>query len=140
RFTHRVALHLEVDPHDFPHLRVVVDQQHERAARGLAGSRPVEERLEVDALIAPMAARRVEGWDAAEVGPLADRALGYAEELRRLAEVQPLALAAGGPPRIRRHPLESTQTCRFFTPDPIIKALLLTQGCRSSARAASAGG
>ena len=58
-----------------------------------AGAGAVEERLEVAAPVAPVAAGRVEGRHAALVGPLADRRLGHAEELGRLAERQPVGLA-----------------------------------------------
>ena len=37
----------------------------------------------------------VEGRDSSDVGPLPDRALGDAQEFRRLAERQPIVLAGG---------------------------------------------
>src|SRR5205814_6444433 len=95
RLADGVALHLEVDADDLAHLRVVVDEQDEGTARGLAGTRALEERLEVGALVAAVPARRIEGRHAAHVGPLADGALGDAEELGRLAERQPVAVASG---------------------------------------------
>src|SRR5439155_3417813 len=98
RLADGIALHLEVDPHDFADLRVVVDEQHERAARRLSGPRTLEEGLEVTALVPAMPAGGVEGRDAADVGPFPDRALRDAQELRRLAERQPVALAGSSPP------------------------------------------
>src|SRR6478672_3296957 len=94
-----VALHFEVDPHDLAHLRVVVHEQYERAARGLARTAALEERLEVVTLVAAMAAGGVEGRHAADVGPLADRALGDAEEFCRLPEGQPVVLTGSRSPR-----------------------------------------
>ena len=74
---------------------VVVDHEDERALvfshRGLTG----RGRLEVTPPVAPVAAGRVERRDAALVGPLADGRLGDAEELRGLAERQPVRLAVG---------------------------------------------
>ena len=85
-----VALELEVHADELAHLLVVVDEQDERAGlRPAARAGAVEERLEVGAPVAPVAARRVERGHAALVGPLADRALGDAEEPGRLAEREP---------------------------------------------------
>jgi len=88
-----VALGLEMDAHVLSQRRVVVDDQDERAGPRLAaGARPLEERVEVAAPVPAVAARRVEGGHAAEVRPLADRALRDAEVLRRLAQGQPVGL------------------------------------------------
>ena len=94
RLADRVALHLEVDAHELAQARVVVDDEHERARPLAAGAGAVEEQLEVAAAVAAVAARRVERRHAALVGPLADRRLGDAEELGRLAERQPVGLAS----------------------------------------------
>src|SRR5439155_23142831 len=90
-----VALHLEIDAHGLPDLRFVIDDQDEGPPGRLAGARSLEERLQVTALVTPVPPRRVERRDAAEIGPLPDGALGNAEELRRLSERQPVALAGG---------------------------------------------
>ena len=110
RFADRVALHLEVDAHHLADLGIVVDEQNKRAARRLARPRPLEERLEVAALVAPVAAGRIESRNPPEIRPFADRALRDAEKLRRLAQGQPVAVAASGPPCVGRHTRESTQT------------------------------
>src|SRR5207247_8453183 len=89
----------------FAHLWVVVDEEHQRTARGLAGARTFEERLEVGAFVPAVATRRIEGRHAPDVGPLPDRALRNAEKLRRLAEREPIAVTACRPPGVlRRHP------------------------------------
>ena len=75
--------------------RVVVDDEDERAGRRSARARAVDEQLEVAAPEAAVAARRVERGHPALVGPLADRRLGDAEELRRLPERQPVRLDVG---------------------------------------------
>ena len=95
----RVALHLEVDAHVLAHPLVVVDDQDDRpsaAAAGRARTGAIEEAVEVAPLVAAVAARRVKGRHAPLVGPLADRALGDAEVLGRLAEGQPVRLAGRG--------------------------------------------
>src|SRR5207253_10610061 len=97
-FADGVALHLQIDANELPHLRVVVDQQDERAAGGLARTRPVEKSLQVASLVAAMATRRVESRHPPEVGPLPDRALSNPEELRGLPEREPVALARGCTP------------------------------------------
>src|SRR4030095_1957839 len=81
-----VPLELEVDPDELPHARVVVDDEDDRAEllAPRAGAR--DERLEVRAAVAAMPARRVEGRHAPEIRPLADRRVGAAGGLRRLAE------------------------------------------------------
>ena len=94
RLLHVVALPLELDPDELAHPLVVVDEQDGRARLLAARARAGEERLEIAAPEAPVAAGRVEGRDAALIRPLADRALGDAEEARGLAEGQPLGLAA----------------------------------------------
>src|SRR5207237_9723825 len=65
----------------------------------LARAGPFEERVEVGAAVAAVAAGCVEGRDAAEVGPLADRALGHAEVFRGLPEREPFRLSRGRAPR-----------------------------------------
>ena len=105
-----VALELEVDADELAHLVVVVDEQDERAGlRRAARAGAVEERLEVGAAVAAVAAGRVEGGHAALVGPFADRALRDAEEAGRLPERQPLAVVSGC--AIAR---ESGQSFRFL--------------------------
>ena len=99
----RVPLDLEVDPHVLAEARVVVDDEDERAGGGTARPRPLEERLEVAPPVAPVAARRVERGHAALVGPLPDRRLSDAEELRSLAERQPVRLGRRRPPARVRH-------------------------------------
>src|SRR5262249_26316258 len=101
-FAYGVALDLEVHPHVLAQTGVIVDDEHERPA-GLA-RRPgaVDEELEVAPSVAPVATRRVEGRDPALVRPLADRRLCDPEELGRLAEGEPLGLAAGLPAVRRR--------------------------------------
>ena len=59
-------------------------------ARARTGA--LEELVEVGAPVAAVSARRVEGRNAALVGPFADRALRDAEVLRGLAEGQPVRL------------------------------------------------
>ena len=109
---HGVALELEVDADELAHLLVVVDEQDERARlRPAAGAGAVEERLEVGAAVAAVAAGRVEGRHAALVRPLADRALGDAEEPGRLPEREPLAVVSV------RHRRESGQSFRFLHQD-----------------------
>ena len=94
RLLHVVALALELEPDELAHPLVVVDEQDASGRLLAARARAGEERLEVAAAEPAMAAGRVEGRDAALVRPLADRALGDAEEPRRLPERQPLGLAA----------------------------------------------
>src|SRR4029077_20027016 len=118
-----VALPLELDPQDLAHPLVVVDEQHGRA--GLLPSRPRagEERLEIAAAVPAVASRGVEGGDAALIRPLADRALGDAEEACGLPERQPLGIAAGCVTGIT-HAWKLTKTPTFYTwmcplrPDP----------------------
>ena len=91
---HRVALHLEVDADVFAHPRVVVDDQHQRTLLGRAArAGTVEEVVEICAAVATVPTGGVEGGHTALVRPLADRALGDAEEFRGLAERQPVGLA-----------------------------------------------
>jgi hypothetical protein len=94
---HGVALHLEVHPDVLPQAWIVVDDQDDRArARGGVRSGALEEGIEVTAPVAAVAAGRVEGGHAPLVRPLADRALGHAEVLRRLSEGEPIRLAGRG--------------------------------------------
>ena len=93
--THRVALELEIHPHELADLVVVVDEQDERARlRAPARSRTVEERLQVGAPVATVTARGVEGRHPALIRPFANRALGNPEETGRLPEREPLAVVA----------------------------------------------
>ena len=77
-----------------------------------ARARAVEEGLEVAAPVAAVAAGRVEGRHAALIGPLADRRLGDAEELRRLAERQPVRLARRSASARVASRRKSIQSCR----------------------------
>ena len=54
-------------------------------------ARPGQERLEVGALEATMAAGRVEGWETSAVRPLAHGRLGRTEKCGSLAEGEPLS-------------------------------------------------
>ena len=124
RLAHLVALGLEIDADVLAQPRVVVDDQDERSADVAGAGAPprpgaVEELVEVGAAVATVAAGRVEGRDAAEVGPLAHRALRDAEVLRGLAECQPLGLRrAGALLALKRHRTETTQTCSYLKPRP----------------------
>ena len=75
-----------------------------------------EELVEVPAAVAAVAAGRVEGGNAALIGPLPDRALRDAEVLRGLAEGQPVRFRRRRPaPRevtISHSASKSTQSCR----------------------------
>src|SRR5205085_4333621 len=99
RLDHRVALDLQVDPHDLADLRIVVDDEDERPARRLPRARAFEERVEVSAPVSAMPSGRVERRHAPEVGPLADRALRDAEVLGGLPERQPFGIPSGSPAR-----------------------------------------
>src|SRR5262249_39755174 len=88
RLLHLVALPLELEPDELAHPLVVVDEEHRRACLLAAGTGAREERLEVAAPEAPVAPRRVEGGNASLIRPLADRALGDAEEARGLPKRQ----------------------------------------------------
>src|SRR5262249_17944470 len=111
----------EVDAHVLAQARVVVDDEHERAARPSRGARAVDEELEVTAAVAPGPSGGVEGGGAPLIRPLPDRRLGDAEELRRLPRGQPAGLA-GRLPAVRCrtreavHGPETTQSFRFFKP------------------------
>src|SRR5262249_24868128 len=94
----RVAGRLEVDANELAHPRVVVDDEYDRACVLPARARAPDERLEVAAPVASVAARRVERRHAAEIRPLADRGLRDAEVLRRLAERHPVLLGSVGAP------------------------------------------
>ena len=96
RLADRVALHLEIDTHELAQARVVVDDEDERAGACSARARTLEERLEVAPPVAAVPTRRVERRHSALVRPLPDRRLGDAEELRRLAEREPIGLGRSG--------------------------------------------
>ena len=121
RLAHRVALHLEVDANDLAHLVVVVDDEHHRAARRLSRAGTLEECVEVAAPVAAVPTGRVEGRNAAEIGPLADRALRDPEVLCGLSESQPVRLAAAATTRAARiavchRPANLPKCVLFFTP------------------------
>src|SRR5207237_57687 len=88
-----VTLELEARTHVLAHPLVVIDDEHRRTDL-LAGAGPgrLEELVQVRPAVAAMAARGVEGGNAALIGPLPDRALRDAEVLRRLTERQPIRL------------------------------------------------
>jgi hypothetical protein len=73
RLAHGVAAELEVRAQELAQARVVVDDQHERAALPPARARTVDEGLEVDAPEASVPARGVEGGKASVIRPLPDR-------------------------------------------------------------------
>ena len=100
---HRIALRLEVGSDELPQGRVVVDDEDGRTAcllRPARDPRPGEERLEVGALEATMAAGRVEGRETSGVRPLAHGRLCRTEKCGSLAEGEPLSTVVRPPSRV----------------------------------------
>jgi hypothetical protein len=116
RFLHVVALSLELQADELPHVVVVVDEKDGRARLLAAGAGPGEKRLEIAAPEAPVASRGVESGHAALIGPLANRALGDAEKPCGLPERQPFGVVASAVVS-EAHRWEFDQIFRFLHVD-----------------------